>query len=314
MKKVFIFPGLNALLRKGDRARYLDRLSVQKYLTQAEQIIGDHFSQKVLFSEFLNQPTEVIYHVNNISVAAVAICAIQTAVAEDLAEQTGEPDWVMGCSLGDLARTVYARGYSFEDAVTNHISFTQKIDGIDKIGKNIGVLAPRDNIFTAEDYQWFSDIAVDVSCLTPRFLNIGGRFEDLVKVEQRAVERSWNVMTILEYPAHSRYIRPYVDAVASDFTKVVTQSPRIPMFSSLSAQPISDPTVIREEFLLSITRPIHWCQAAEKIHHEYNVTEFINIGPCRSLTGMMKDIPITIQMREAWEMLGQAGPVASVSP
>lgn len=299
MKQAYIFPGLNALLRRTDRLRYLGRPRVKKYLNHAEEIIGDHFHQRMSFLDFLEGSVEDIYSIQNISVAAVAICSIQTAVAEELAEKEGPPDFVMGCSLGDLARAVFARAYSFEDAVVNHIKFTQKIDGIDKIGRNIGVLAPKSQVFTDEDYQWFSDIAVDVSCLTPRFLNIGGRFQELEKVEERAKEKSWNTMKILEYPAHSRYILPYVECVREDFKSVTVRRPSIPMYSSFSAAPISDPVLIREEFLLSICKPIHWNQAVQAICRNDGVTRFVNIGPCRSLSGLMRDIPVVVECVEA---------------
>ncbi|WP_253720843.1 hypothetical protein [Bdellovibrio bacteriovorus] len=186
----------------------------------------------------------------------------------------------------------------------NHIKFTQKIDGIDKIGRNIGVLAPKGQVFTDEDYQWFSDIAVDVSCLTPRFLNIGGRFQELEKVEARANERSWNTMKILEYPAHSRYILPYVECVQEDFKSVTVRRPSIPMYSSFSATPISDPVAIREEFLLSICKPIHWNQAVQAICRNDGVTRFVNIGPCRSLSGLMRDIPVVAECIEAESIIG----------
>lgn len=303
MATAYIFPGLNALIRKSDRNRFTHLPEVQSYFNKAEEIIANRFGKKFSFREFLELPTEDIYSIQNISLAAVAICAIQAGVAERMREQHGSPDWVMGCSLGDLARAVFAGAYTFEDAIYNHIHFTQRIDGIDQIGRNIGVLAPRGEAFTEEDYKWFQDVAVDVSCLTPRFLNVGGRYGDLGKVEERAKEKGWNTMNILDYPAHSRYILPYVRAVESDFAEVQTFRPKVPIFSSLSAQPLEDPQVIKEEFLLSITRTIHWSTAVQKLVNEKGITRFINIGPCRSLSGLMRDIPVSVETKEAYELL-----------
>lgn len=303
MSVAFIFPGLNSLMRKSDRARFLHLPEVQDYFTRAENVISERFNKKFDFKEFLELPAEEIYSLKNISLAAVAICSIQSGVAQRLKDKVGEPDWVMGCSLGDLARAVFAGAYAFEDAVFNHIWFTQRIDGIDQIGKNIGVLAPKGEVFSAEDFAWFDETAVDVSCLTPRFLNIGGRYADLNKVEERAKEKNWNVITILEYPAHSRYILPYVQAVESDFHEVKAFKPKISVFSSLSTQPLEDPELIKQEFLLSITRPIHWSQAVQQLVNDKNIKQFINIGPCRSLSGLMRDIPVQVETKEAFEIL-----------
>ncbi|AHZ83486.1 hypothetical protein Bb109J_c2876 [Bdellovibrio bacteriovorus] len=308
MATAFLFPGLNALLRKSDRHRFLHLPEVQACFRRAEAIIQERFGHRFNFKDFLELPAEDIYSLKNISLAAVAICCIQTGVARRLREQSGDPDWVMGCSLGDLARAVFAGTYTFEDAVYNHIHFTRSIDGIDKIGRNIAVLAPKAAPFAEQDYAWFEQNNVDVSCLTPRFLNIGGRYADLDEVERYAKDKGWNVMRILDYPVHSRYILPYVQAVEKDFASVHTELPRVPIFSSLSAQPLTDPKQIKQEFLLSITKPIHWSRAVQKLAQDHQVDQFVNIGPCRSLTGLMREIPVQAVTVEASELLISAIP------
>ena len=301
----FIYPGLNGLLRRTDRNRYLALPEVQNRMGQAEKIVSRHRDHKVLLHEFLLLPTAEIYSVDNISTAAVVICAIQCGIADRLRSLGCKPKWVMGCSLGDLARAVFADAYSFEDAVSNHMRFTTGISGIEKIGRNIGVAAPPKSPFSDEDYGWFNKIGVDVSRLTSRFLNIGGRHAELALVESRAVERQWHVMPILEYPAHSRYILPFVERVAQSFGSVEVRLPSTPIFSSLSAKPLTDPVDIRNEFLLSITQPIHWERAVLKLAQEHGIREFINIGPCRSLSKMMKEIDASIVVIEAEDVIGK---------
>ena len=184
-------------------------------------------------NELLSRSTEEIYSIDNISLAAVAICSIQCGVGDRLKATHPAPEWLMGCSLGDLARAVFAEAYSFEDAVVNHVKFTRDIGGINKIGKNIGVSTPAGTAFTPEDHAWFEEIKVDVSNFSPRFLNIGGRFEELALIEERAKTSGWKTMTILEYPAHSRYILPYVEKVKREVLNVKTHAPKTKIFSSV---------------------------------------------------------------------------------
>ncbi|UOF01344.1 acyltransferase domain-containing protein [Bdellovibrio reynosensis] len=299
----YLFPGLNALLRRTDRHRFTHLPEVQSYFSRAEKVILERFGQKISFTEFLELPTEQVYSLKNISIAAVAICCIQVGVAEKLREKMGDPHWVMGCSLGDLARAVFVGCYTFEDLVYNHLRFTGHIDGIDSIGRNIGVLAPHLAPFEFNDYQWFEDQGVDVSILTPRFLNISGRFDDLAKVEKRAEDKNWNIINILNYPVHSRYILPYVLAVKSEFNLVETKAPRIPIFSSVSARAISETEIIKEEFLLCITQAVQWSKAIQSLVHDKGISKFVNIGPCRSLTGLMRDIPVEVETVEAYQLL-----------
>ncbi|MBC7387204.1 MAG: acyltransferase domain-containing protein, partial [Cryobacterium sp.] len=256
MTTAYIYPGLNGLLRRADRMRFLPLPEVQSRLREAEQVLRDECDLKVDLDDLLAKSAEEIYAIKNISLAAVAICAIQSGVSDRLRKVAPTPAWVMGCSLGDLARAVFAGAYEFRQAVRNHVNFTKDIDGIDKVGKNIGVAAPRDQPFTADDYAWFEEIAVDVSHLTPRFLNIGGRFRELELIEVRAKEKGWRTMTILDYPAHSRYILPFVEKVRINVLEVQTKAPTIPIFSSFSLKPLSDPEEISREFILSITQTL----------------------------------------------------------
>ncbi len=304
MKTAYIYPGLNGLLRAKDRARFLPLPEVQSRFQQAEKALAEQVGVKVDLNELLSRTTEEIYSIDNISLAAVAICSIQCGVGDRLKATQATPDWVMGCSLGDLARAVFSEAYSFEDAVVNHVKFTRDIGGINKIGKNIGVSTAAGTSFTAEDFAWFDQIQVDVSHFSPRFLNIGGRFEELRQIEERAIAMGWKTQTILEYPAHSRYILPYVEKVKSEVLDVNTTYPKVPIFSSFSARQLTDPQDIKREFVLSITQTIHWDLAVTKLVKEQGVTRFVNIGPCTSLTALMKDIPVQVETMESFELLG----------
>ena len=301
MKTAFIFPGLNSLLNLEARKRYLDTPDVLARLSQAERALKRELGFDIHFQPLLMGEANELYAIKNISLAAVAVCAVQVGAYESLMSRGHrEPDWVMGCSLGDIARAVISGSYDFETAVVSHVKFTRGIDGVDQLGGNIGVMALRD--FTPEDFEWFDQKAVDVSRLTSKFLNIGGLSSALAEVSVRAREKRWRVMPILNYPAHSRYLIPYVQAVAEQFETIKTTRPRIPIFSSLSCKPLEDPSEIRSEFLMSITRPIHWHQAVEKLIAEHGVTKFINIGPCTSLSKLMPGISTAVEMRDAWEI------------
>lgn len=111
-------------------------------------------------------------------------------------------------------------------------------------------------------------------------------------------------MPIMNYPAHSRYILPYVEKVREEFTTIGTSEAKIPIFSSFSCKPLTDPEEMRNEFLLSIAQTIHWHQAVSALVREHGVTRFVNIGPCRSLSRMMGDLYDAAPVVEASELLG----------
>ena len=303
MKTAYVFPGLNGLLRQKDRERYLELPFVIKRLKQAQHALWRDLNLDVDLMSMLKSNTDEIYRIDNISLAAVIISSIQVGVVDHLREHFPDPDWMVGVSLGDIARTVSAGAYDFEVAVVSHVRFTYKIDGIDKLGGNIGVATTLQRPFTKEDFDWFHDQGVDVSVLTTRFLNVGALFHSLENVRERAKEKGWRIMPIIDYPAHSRYIKPYVDASREEFMSVKTMKPKIPIFSTLSCKELNIPEEIKEEFLETIIRTIHFEDAITTLNKVHGVTRFINIGPCKSLYTLLRDIPLEFQILDAEDLL-----------
>ncbi len=303
MKTAYLFPGLNGLLRLKDRERYLHLPHVQTRLLQAQTALKRELNIDVNLLQMLTEETESIYRIENISIAAVLISSIQVGVVDHLKELYPNPDWMVGVSLGDVARTVAAEAYDFEVAVVSHVKFTHRIDGIDKLGGNIGVATTLQRPFTQDDYDWFESKGVDVSVLTTRFLNVGALFSGLEEVRLRAKEKGWRIMPILDYPAHSRYIKPYVDASEAEFMWVQTHVPKTPIFSTISLQPLLSPEIIKREFLETITRTIHFESAITKLSREHGVTRFVNIGPCKSLYTLLRDIPLEFKIEDAEDLL-----------
>ena len=303
MKTAYLFPGLNGLLRQKDRERYLPLPNVQKRLLEAQHALSRELGLSIDLMDMLTKNTDEIYHIKNISLAAVLISSIQVGVVDHLREEFPNPDWMVGVSLGDIARTVCAGAYDFETAVVSHVKFTHKIDGIDKLGGNIGVATTLQRPFTQEDFDWFDKMEIDVSILTARFLNVGALFGALEKVRVRSKERGWRVMPILDYPAHSRYIKPFVEASEKEFLEVKTKSPEIPIFSTLSCKSLELPSEIKQEFLETIIRTVHFEKAITHLNKVHGVTRFINIGPCKSLYTLLRDIPLKFQIEDAQDLL-----------
>jgi [acyl-carrier-protein] S-malonyltransferase len=145
---------------------------------------------------------------------------------------------------------------------------------------------------------------MDVSVMTPRFLNIGGRFSDLERVEGEAPQRRWRTVRLLNYPAHSRYILPYVAQARADVSEVRVAPAQLPIFSSLSCRPLVKESDIRDEIVLNMTQTIRWNDSVQTLIRDHGVTRFINLGPCQSLPKMMRDLSQEVPMLDATELLG----------
>lgn len=299
MKTAFIFPGLNGLIKAEDRMRYLHVPEVSLRLKQVEAIFKSVTRTEFKFENYLQGTMQEIYAIENISKAATAICAIQVGVSENLMNKGIKPDWTLGCSLGDLGRAVISHVVNFETCITGYIRFAEKLQGIEKIGANVGVSKPAGAAFTQEEITEIENLGLDISVMTPNFLNIGGRYQDLEMLQTIAKEKRFRTVKILDYPAHSRYISNYVQAAALEVKDIQLQAPSNRIFSCISCDEIIDTDIMKNELMLNMTQPLRWGEAIQKLESYENEMRFINIGPCKSLTKMIPDLHLKSPVYEA---------------
>lgn len=290
MKTTFIYAGLNGLLKAEDRLRYLNLPEVRERLKQVEDIFKSQKQIEFKFEQFLRSTTEEVYAVDNISKAATAICAIQVGVSEHLMNKGITPDWTFGCSMGDLARSIVSDIVEFKTCIASYISFSDHIQGIETIGANIGISKLAGAPFTNDEIDEIRNLQLDVSVMTPKFLNIAGRYEEINQLLTEAPARGFRTVKILDYPAHSRYILPYVIAATNQVQDLKFQSPRFRVFSCISCEEITNNLeTIKKELLMNTLETLRWGEAISKLE-QVEEMRFINIGPCKSLTKMIPDL------------------------
>jgi len=63
----------------------------------------------------------------------------------------------------------------------------------------------------------------------------------------------------------------------------------IPYVSNVKAELVTDASVVRGLLMRQVSSPVRWQQSMERLLAE-GVTEFVEIGPGRTLSGFMKKI------------------------
>ena len=77
--------------------------------------------------------------------------------------------------------------------------------------------------------------------------------------------------------------------MASVLAEVQFNPPRIPVISNVTAQPHGDAASIKDLLVKQVIAPVRWYQSIETLRG-MGVTNWIEVGPGRTLTGMMKKI------------------------
>jgi [acyl-carrier-protein] S-malonyltransferase len=304
----FVLPGLNSLLNPKARTRFLGVPEVQSRLRATEAFFQEQQNQKLNFNELLSFPTEKLYSRPHISSAAAGIISMQMGIADLLTKQIGKPAWVVGCSLGDLARTVIAGCCSFESALTMPLITPQNEPGINEIGPNVAIMTSESRPFTEQDISRIQALDIEVSLLSPRLINAAGRFSDIERLSVIAKESKWRVLTLIDYPVHSRLLTQHMKSFLGKIREISFGSPNssVKIFSTLLRKEILTKSELQFEMENNLVRPHHWHESIDELVTRHNVTDFVNVGPCQTLSKLLRQFPAQIKVIEPEEIIAIA--------
>lgn len=88
---------------------------------------------------------------------------------------------------------------------------------------------------------------------------------------------------------HSSLMRPAAEGMARALAQVPFARPQVPIVANSTAQPLTSAEAIQEELVQQLHRPVLWQRSVERMI-EGGVTTFIEIGPGRVLTSLIRRI------------------------
>ncbi len=88
---------------------------------------------------------------------------------------------------------------------------------------------------------------------------------------------------------HSALMQPAADRLGEVLRETAVRMPRIPVVANVTAQPHTDPDGIRRLLQSQVVQPVRWQESMEHLIGQ-GVEMFMEVGPGRVLTGLMKKI------------------------
>jgi len=90
-------------------------------------------------------------------------------------------------------------------------------------------------------------------------------------------------------PFHCALMQPAADVMATALAGVTISAPCVPVVSNVRAEGVSDPAAIRDLLVRQITGSVRWRESVQWMAAQ-GVTEFLEIGAGKALSGMVKRI------------------------
>ncbi|SER54951.1 ACP S-malonyltransferase [Psychrobacillus sp. OK032] len=286
-KIAFIFPGQGSQSVGMGQQLIESNEESKKYYEQADEVLG--FS---LSNIMLEGPAEELTKTYN---AQPALLTTSTMVAKKLLAAGILPDYTAGHSLGEYSALVASNVLSFEDAVLlvhkRGLFMNEAVPaGEGAMAAILGLDKDSLNEVTKEVTENGETVQVaNLNC--PGQIVISGTAAGVeqasVKAKEAGAKRA--IPLVVSGPFHSELMRPAADKLDAAISSIDLKEADIPVISNVTAFPVTQSTTIKNLLVEQLYSPVRWEESVQKMI-ELGVTTFIECGPGKVLSGLVKKI------------------------
>jgi len=202
-------------------------------------------------------------------------------------------DAAAGLSLGEYTALHVAGGLTFEDALRVLARRGQLMQEAARArpGGMISLMG-----LEPDQVRRLCEEAADAGVVRPANFNCPGQI--VVSGERPACER---VLALAEQRGaravvlkvagafHSPLMQPASDGLREALAGTAVQTPSIPVFANVNAQPHRDPDTIRDWLVQQVVQPVQWQSIIENLIRS-GFDRFVEIGPGKTLSGLVRRI------------------------
>lgn len=224
------------------------------------------------------------------AILTASVAAYRAAISEGLPE----PDFVAGHSLGEYSALVAAGVLDFADAVR-----TVRKRGTymqDAVPVGVGAMAAILGLDVATVEAGCAEAAHGQVC-SPA--NINSSSQVVIAGNTEAVDRACEVLKEkgakraiklnVSAPFHCALMMPAQEKLAADLTDLNYGEIKFPVFHNVDAVVNTDSTSVCDKLTQQVSSPVRWFETIQNMKST-GVTKFIEIGPGKVLTGLVRQI------------------------
>lgn len=280
--KAFVFPGQGAQFSGMGKDLYENSAEAKALFEKANDILGFNITNIMFEGE--------VEDLKQTKVTQPAIFLHSVLLAKTL--DNFAPDMVAGHSLGEFSALVANGTLTFEDGlklVSQRAIAMQKACEIEP-STMAAIVGLADDVVEAVCAE-IDDVIVPANYNCPGQLVISGSVAGIDKACELLTEKGAKraIKLAVGGAFHSPFMEPAREELAAAIEATTFSVPTCPVYQNVTALPVTDPEVIKENLIAQLTAPVKWTQIVENMIAG-GATSFTEVGPGKVLQGLVKKV------------------------